>query len=117
MIEEASKRLERDGDIDASEIEVSADNGVITLRGTVPERRTKRHAEECVESVYGVRDVMNELRVSSQGDESSSQTSQGSQRSQSARGSQSTGSQSTGATARSGGSASEKSGEERAPKH
>ena len=117
VIEEASQRLERDGDIDASEIEVSADNGVITLRGTVPDRRTKRHAEECVESVYGVRDVMNELRVSSQGDESSSQTSQGSQRSQSARGSQSTGSQSTGATARSGGSASEKSGEERAPKH
>jgi hypothetical protein len=116
VIEEASQRLERDGEIDATDIEVTAESGIITLRGTVPDRRTKRRAEECVESVYGVRDVMNELRVSSQSEQSSSQTSQGSQRSQSARASQTT--QSTaGATARSGSSSAEKSGEERAPKH
>lgn len=120
VIEEASQRLERDGDIDATEIEVTADGGIVTLRGTVPDRRTKRRAEECVESVYGVRDVMNELRVSSQGEESSSQGSQASQtsqRSQSARATQTAGAQSTGATSRAGSSASEKPGEERSPKH
>jgi hypothetical protein len=120
VIEEASQRLERDGDIDASEIEVTAEGGILTLRGSVPDRRTKRRAEECVESVYGVRDVMNELRVASQGEESGSQgsqASQGSQRSQAARGSQSTGSQATGAASRAGSSASEKAGEERSPKH
>ena len=63
IIDEACQRLERDGEIDASEIEVSAEEGVIRLRGTVRDRNTKRRAEEVVESVYGARDVMNELRV------------------------------------------------------
>jgi hypothetical protein len=87
IMEEACQRLERDGEIDASEIEVTSEDGIITLRGTVPDRRTKRRAEECVESVYGARDVMNELRCSSQtgqrpqhADEwQGSQASQGSQ--------------------------------------
>ena len=67
IIEEACQRLERDGEIDASEIEVSAEDGVIRLRGTVHDRKAKRRAEECVESIYGARDVMNELRVEQQG--------------------------------------------------
>ena len=64
ITEEACQRLERDGEIDASEIEVTAEEGVIRLRGTVQDRATKRRAEQCVESIYGARDVMNELRVS-----------------------------------------------------
>ena len=87
IVEEACQRLERDGDIDASEIEVTAEDGVIRLRGTVDDRQTKRRAEECVESIYGARDVMNELRVSQQGPEQS-QGSQGSQGQQSGRGQQ-----------------------------
>jgi BON domain-containing protein len=71
FVEEASQRLERDGQVDASEIEVTAEDGVITLRGTVPDRAMKRRAEECVESIYGVHDVANELRVSRQGSEQS----------------------------------------------
>jgi hypothetical protein len=85
IVEEACQRLERDGDIDASEIEVTAEDGVIRLRGTVQDRRTKRHAEACVESVYGARDVMNELRVAAPSS-GESQASQASQRSQSGRG-------------------------------
>ncbi len=87
IIEEACQRLERDGQIDATEIEVTSDDGVIKLRGTVPERSMKRRAEECVESIYGATDVMNELRVSKQGEEtgSSSQSSRASQRSQGSR--------------------------------
>jgi osmotically-inducible protein OsmY len=63
IMEEACQRLERDGHIDASEIEVTAEDGVIKLEGTVNSREEKRRAEECVESVYGARDVMNHLRV------------------------------------------------------
>jgi hypothetical protein len=95
IIEEACQRLERDGEIDASEIEVTAEEGVIRLRGTVPDRKTKRRAEECIESIYGARDVMNELRVSRddqgwQGSQASqgSQGSLGTQASQSGRGTQ-----------------------------
>jgi hypothetical protein len=71
LIEEASQRLERDGQIDASDIEVTAEDGIIRLRGTVPDRAMKRRAEECVESIYGVHDVANELRVSRPGGEQS----------------------------------------------
>jgi osmotically-inducible protein OsmY len=92
ILEEACQRLERDGEIDASEIEVTAEDGVIRLRGTVQDRMTKRRAEECVESVYGTRDVMNELRVSSQSvGKSQSQGSQSSGASMRASGSEQSG--------------------------
>lgn len=58
-----SERLEDDHDVDASEIEVFVEGGVVRLTGTVPERRMKRFAEEVAESVRGVTDVRNELRV------------------------------------------------------
>jgi hypothetical protein len=100
ILEDACQRLERDGEIDASEIEVSAEDGVIRLRGTVPDRRTKRRAEECVESIYGARDVMNELRVVQQGGEQSRGTqwlgSQSGQGAHASQGSQAPGSQATG---------------------
>jgi hypothetical protein len=65
LIEEASEALERNGQLDASEIEVTCKEGILTLRGTVDSRRGKRLAEETAEDVYGVRDVMNELKVES----------------------------------------------------
>jgi osmotically-inducible protein OsmY len=63
LVEEASQRLERDGHIDATDIEVRANDGVIELEGSVNTRAEKRRAEACVESIYGLRDVMNRLRV------------------------------------------------------
>jgi osmotically-inducible protein OsmY len=63
IVEEASQRLQRHGEIDASDIEVSCEDGVLTLKGEVEDRQTKRAAEECVESIYGIGDVMNELRI------------------------------------------------------
>jgi hypothetical protein len=92
IVDEASQRLERAGHIDATDIEVTAEDGVITLRGTVQDRATKRRAEECVESVYGARDVMNMLRVpatsaaaTAGSERASSQSSQASQGPQSMR--------------------------------
>jgi hypothetical protein len=88
IIEEACQRLERDGEVDATEIEVSAEDGIIRLRGTVPDRSTKRRAEECVESIYGARDVMNELRVAHESGQQSLQSDRGTQASQGTQGSQ-----------------------------
>ena len=63
IAEEALQRLYRDGRVDASDIEVSCEEAVLTLKGTVQDPRMKRLAEDCVESVFGVADVVNELRI------------------------------------------------------
>jgi osmotically-inducible protein OsmY len=50
-------------DVDAENIEVAVANGEVTLSGTVRDRWDKRHAEDVVEQVSGVRDVHNNIRV------------------------------------------------------
>jgi hypothetical protein len=57
------EQLTDDDELDASQIEVVVKSGEVTLSGTVDDRRAKRHAEDCVCSVSGVRDVQNQLRV------------------------------------------------------
>ena len=64
--EDVSDRLTEHGDLDASGIEVGVTGGVVTLSGTVDDRWGKRLAEDIVERVPGVRDVMNQLRVGDQ---------------------------------------------------
>lgn len=64
--EDVSDRLTEDPYIDASEIDVTVSNGEVTLSGTVDGRRTKRWAEDLVESISGVRHVQNNLRVRQQ---------------------------------------------------
>ena len=49
--------------IDPSEVEVEVQNGEVTLRGTVEDRRQKRLVEDVLEEIPGVRDVHNQLRV------------------------------------------------------
>lgn len=61
--EDVSEALYRDGDVDASEIEVEVKAGEVTLNGTVEDRQMKRQAEECIWEVTGVKDVTNLLRV------------------------------------------------------
>jgi hypothetical protein len=56
-------RLMADPEIDAAELSVSVANGEVTLEGSVPERSMKRAAEDCAESISGVRQVHNRLRV------------------------------------------------------
>ena len=62
--EEACEALFRDAHIDASDIEVTVEEGCVYLRGFVEDRSAKRRAEECVEHISGVEDVQNELRLS-----------------------------------------------------
>jgi osmotically-inducible protein OsmY len=52
-----------DPKVDPAAIAVSADGGVITLRGTVGSYRQKREAKKDAERVYGVARVEDELQV------------------------------------------------------
>jgi hypothetical protein len=78
--EDVSDSLTDDPEVDASEITVEARDGEVTLTGTVQTREEKRAAEACVEGVSGVREVINQLRVSrgsSSGESSSGGASSG----------------------------------------
>ena len=61
--EDVCERLTEDDGVDATDIEVAVENGIVTLTGTVHERYAKRRAEDVAESVSGVTDVQNSLRV------------------------------------------------------
>jgi osmotically-inducible protein OsmY len=62
--EDVNEALYRDHDVDASEVEVKVAGGEVTLNGTVEDRAMKRHAEDCACAVPGVKNVMNQIRVS-----------------------------------------------------
>ena len=61
--EEVCEALYQSPRVDASDIEVSVDQGCVSLKGTVDSRDAKREAESCIENLFGVEDVFNELRV------------------------------------------------------
>ena len=55
--------LTQHGEIDASDIEVKVQSGVVTLTGTVDARMTKRLAHESIERLSGVKEIINRLKV------------------------------------------------------
>lgn len=63
ILEDACDELTEDWRIDASNIQVSVENGEITLDGTVDSREAKRRAEDCCHDISGVRHVQNNLRI------------------------------------------------------
>jgi len=63
IYEDVCDRLTEHSAIDARGIRVHADNGEVTLEGTVANRQAKRLAETIAESASGVRDVHNRLRI------------------------------------------------------
>lgn len=66
--EDLNERLTQDPYIDAWEIEVRVESGEVILTGTVDDRQSKHRAEDIAESVSGVKDVQNQIRVK-KGDE------------------------------------------------
>jgi hypothetical protein len=68
--EEINERLTRHGMVDATDIEVSVQNGEVTLRGVVDSRQAKRIAEDIVDSVSGVKEVTNQIKVKQRGETS-----------------------------------------------
>src|SRR5688500_1769608 len=62
--EDVCQCLTDDSHIDASNIDVTVNDREVVLSGTVESRFEKRHAEDLIERLPGVRDVINSLRVS-----------------------------------------------------
>jgi osmotically-inducible protein OsmY len=60
---EVSACLTDDWYVDGTEITVSVADGEVTLDGVVENRAEKRLAEDCADSVEGVVDVRNNLRI------------------------------------------------------
>jgi len=63
ITEDINEELTQDPQLDASDVNVEVRNGEVVLKGTVPDRESKRRAEEIAECCSGVKDVMNQLRV------------------------------------------------------
>jgi len=60
--EDVCDRLSLDDELDASDIAVTVSKGEVTLEGSVPDRHSKRRAEDISDSVLGVNEVHNRLR-------------------------------------------------------
>ncbi|MBP0636526.1 MULTISPECIES: BON domain-containing protein [unclassified Cupriavidus] len=68
--EDVCERLAMNPYIDVGDVSVEVANGVVTLDGTVRERREKYVIEEIADAVFGVTEVDNRLRVArGQGDQ------------------------------------------------
>jgi len=63
LIDDVKDELHWDPKLDNAAIAVSADDGTVTLRGTVGSFREKREAKKAAERVYGVTGVKNDLQV------------------------------------------------------
>jgi osmotically-inducible protein OsmY len=61
--EDINERLSMDGWVDATDINIHVADGDVVLSGSVPDRQSKRRAEDVVESVTGVKNVENRIRV------------------------------------------------------
>lgn len=66
IFEDVCDRLTDDPRIDATEIEVTVVDGMVTLAGRVRTRDEKWWAEEIADTVTGVRDLTNTLRIAAE---------------------------------------------------
>ena len=77
IAEDINDRLTDDPFLDASGIEVTVNEGEVTLGGTIRSRRCKRRAEDIADDVSGVKHVQNNLRVKERETDAPSQRQQG----------------------------------------
>lgn len=61
--EDVCEALAENDELDVSEVEVRVQDGEVTLMGTVESRDVRRAVEDIVESVRGVEQVLNQIRV------------------------------------------------------
>ena len=61
--EEIWELLSHNADLDATDVELHVEAGEVTLTGTVPSRDARWLTEDLVNSVTGVREVNNRLKV------------------------------------------------------
>lgn len=60
---EISRKLLLNGEMDAHNIEIQVEGGVVILEGDVSGRHAKRIVEKCLSEVEGIRNVENRLKV------------------------------------------------------
>lgn len=65
--EEVCERLMATGRFDVSEVSVEVKDGEVTLEGTVESRQAKYAIESAADSVYGVKDVTNRIKIDAEG--------------------------------------------------
>jgi osmotically-inducible protein OsmY len=63
IVDEVSRRLRDDPDIDASRVEVASHSGAVTLNGQVTTSAHRAKAEDLAHAVAGVTQVENRLTV------------------------------------------------------
>ena len=63
LLDHVEDTLDWEPSVDVSDVDVSVDGGVVTLRGDVGTYAEKRAAERAVLGVYGVKGVANDLTV------------------------------------------------------
>ena len=61
--EDLCERLSQHSYLDPSDVEVRVESGEVTLQGNVDDRWAKRTIEEIAETVWGVKEVHNQLRI------------------------------------------------------
>jgi hypothetical protein len=61
--EEVCEAIAQQGFIDASDVEIHVDDGVVKLTGTVAHRQDKRVLEQMIERVHGIDEIHNEIRM------------------------------------------------------
>lgn len=78
--EDVCETLARDHRIDASDMEVTVEDAMVTLSGTVESRMIKRAAEMVIENLSGVLDVKNELKIKKIGEQGNEMQATGASR-------------------------------------
>jgi hypothetical protein len=63
IFDEVCHRLYLSPIVDARQVIVDVQNGVVYLKGKVNDRSMKKEAEKCAETVLGVKDIFNELQL------------------------------------------------------
>lgn len=63
IFEEIAERLTEDPLVDPSDVELEVRDGEVTLTGTVVDRWTKHEVENLADTVVGVRDIHNHLKL------------------------------------------------------
>ncbi len=71
--EDVSDRIFQLHEVDASDVELEVKSGEVTLTGSVPTRNMKWQLETLIDSIAGVTDVNNQLRIKREGSMSSGQ--------------------------------------------
>lgn len=59
--EEVCEMLLWNQDVDATDIDVTVENGIVFLKGFVDSRHAKKTAEKILDQISGVKDVQNQL--------------------------------------------------------